>query len=242
MLKTAKKRGRRRKCDATNVKANTSIQFSDNKPEMNSGGKTFSFGGMNIIVENGNIDNLNVGSSDQKKSNKDLGVDLSLCKIDIPDRIVVKHKRKPRKRIIEDSDRIFKVLSQFVKDGSGSDWPESSELLCWWCCHSFDGSPKCVPTNYNNSIDQFKVTGNFCSWNCSKAFVINERPKQISNLTRLIQHIHGFVPFINPAPPRYILKSFGGTMDIVDFRKGEDLFEVNKANIVMDETFYVKTT
>lgn len=247
MLK--KKRGRRRKCDSVNVEANTSVRFSNNKVPVN-GGQTILFGGMDIVYSKtepefiletinggGNITGGNNNNIKGKaaRSNSFLNEpDLSLCDIDIPDRIVVKHNRKPRKRIIEDSDRIYKVLIG---------WPETTDLLCWWCCSSFEGSPKCIPTNYDELKDSFSVTGNFCSWNCSKAFTIYERPKQISNLTRLIQHIHGFIPTIVAAPPRFILKSFGGTMELEEFRKNESLFEINKPNIVLDEKlFYIKTT
>lgn len=197
---------------------------------------TFLFGGMKINVEER-------APSPENEPNIE-NTDFSLCDIDIPDRIVVKHSRKPRKRIIEDSDRIYKVLNkQLERFNRTKEWPETSDILCWWCCHHFEGSPKCVPTSYNATLERFKVTGNFCSWNCAKAFVAYEKPKQLSNLSRLIQFVHGSGDYSIPiAPPRYLLKAFGGTMDIEDFRKNDSKFELNRPNMMLDESlFYVKT-
>jgi len=224
-----RKRGRRRKCESVQIEPNTSISFSKNENKIKDGEEIL-FGGMKIFRK------------DNKKQNDDISdiniIDnpsIDLCEIDIPDeRIVIKQKRKTRKKIIEDSDRIYKVLL---------DWPKTTNLLCWWCCHPFETSPKCIPTGYDNKRERFQVTGNFCSWNCAKSFTLDEFPLQISNLTRLIQKIHGFIPEIISAPPKILLKSFGGSMSIDEYRDNTKLFEKNKPNVVLDEKiFYVKTT
>lgn len=237
MVSIKKRRGRKRKCDSTNTsQIDSSVNLSScNTSDTKKSATTFNFGGMQINVEE---------EPETPKLESEKSPEIDLCDIDIPERIVVKHARKSRKKIIEDSDRIFRVLNETLgKFNLKEEYPESSEYLCWWCCHSFDGSPKCVPTGYNNVNNTFTVTGNFCSWNCAKAYTFYEKPNQISNLTRLIQFIHGSGEFLIPiAPPRYLLKSFGGTMSIDEFRQNSSTFELNKPIMMLDEKlFYVKT-
>jgi hypothetical protein len=239
MVDIKKRRGRKRKCDSTlnSAQIDSAVDLSSCQPvDTKKSGTTFNFGGMQINVEEEVVEEeTNV---DEKSS------EIDLCDIDIPDRIVVKHSRKPRKKIIEDSDRIYRVLNETLgKFNLKDDYPTSSDFLCWWCCHNFDESPKCVPTSYNSKTDSFKITGNFCSWNCAKAYTIYEKPSQITNLTRLVQFIYGSGDFSIPvAPPRYLLKSFGGTLSIDEFRENVSTFELNKPNMMFDEKlFYVKT-
>lgn len=240
MTNIKKRRGRKRKCDSTLNKSqiDSSIDLSSGNPvDTKTSGTTFNFGGMQINVEEETVENEN-------PENNNNSTEINLCDIEIPDRIVVKHSRKPRKHIIEDSDRIYRVLNETLgKVNLKEDYPETSDFLCWWCCHNFDGSPKCVPTNYNDKNESFTITGNFCSWNCAKAYTIYEKPNQITNLTRLIQFIHGSGDFLIPvAPPRYLLKPFGGTMTIEEFRKNSSIFELNKPIMMLDDKlFYVKT-
>jgi len=238
MTNIKKRRGRKRKCDSTNMtQVDSSVDLSSGDISTKRSGTTFNFGGMQINVE----EEPEIPKEENENSKTS---EIDLCDIDIPDRIVVKHARKPRKKIIEDSDRIFRVLNETLgKVDLKEEYPESSEFLCWWCCHGFEGSPKCIPTDFNSKNETFKITGNFCSWNCAKAYVIYEKPKQISNLSRLIQFIHGSGEFLIPvAPPRYLLKSFGGTMTIEEFRQNSSTFELNKPIMMLDEKlFYVKT-
>lgn len=236
MVDIKKRRGRKRKCDTTNnSQVDSSVDLSSGNVSEKKSGTTFNFGGMQINVEE-------VPETPKLESIKSPEIDL--CDIDIPDRIVVKHARKPRKNIIEDSDRIHRVFNDLrEKVNIQNEWPESTEYLCWWCCHNFDCSPKCIPTSYDSVKDKFTVTGNFCSWNCAKAYTIYEKPKHISNLSRLIQFVHGSGDFLVPiAPPKQLLKSFGGTMTIEEFRQNSSTFELNKPNMMLDEKiFYVKT-
>ena len=45
---------------------------------------------------------------------------------------------------------------------------------CWWCCHSFEGTPLTVPHRYDDRRSKFYTAGNFCSWSCVKSYAIDK--------------------------------------------------------------------
>jgi hypothetical protein len=70
----------------------------------------------------------------------------------------------------------------------------------------------------------FYVYGNFCSFNCALAYSIDKNDNKLWEkiaLMKLYLKLIGKdnVNKILPAPPKEILKSFGGTMSIEDYRK-----------------------
>lgn len=95
---------------------------------------------------------------------------------------------------------------------------EKTRVSCWWCCHPFDDYPVCAPEKYDELRDVFKVKGCFCSFNCAKAFMKNERNPSIYLCKSYIKRLLGYVPDIIPAPSRYTLKMFGGPLSIEEFR------------------------
>lgn len=55
-------------------------------------------------------------------------------------------------------------------------WPRSSNLLCWWCSHSFQNVPAFLPVHVEMDAENRMVkavfSGNFCSWNCVKRYAL----------------------------------------------------------------------
>lgn len=101
-------------------------------------------------------------------------------------------------------------------------WPETSSLLCWHCCHSFETKPVPFPCKYDDKSDTFHIAGNFCSWNCSKAFKRNadatHRGMDEHVFTLFYKRCTGTIKPTISAPPKFLLKSFGGTLSIEEFR------------------------
>ena len=31
------------------------------------------------------------------------------------------------------------------------EWPKTSDIKCFWCCHNFDTIPCAIPTKYHNN-------------------------------------------------------------------------------------------
>ena len=95
---------------------------------------------------------------------------------------------------------------------------------CYWCCHLIEGNVYGLPYNYDSINDTYYVTGYFCSFECKSAynFSINGGSDKVWEINSWIQMIAkrcGITKTIRPAPSRYLLKMFGGTMTIDEFRE-----------------------
>lgn len=128
-------------------------------------------------------------------------------------------------------------------------WPERSDLLCWWCCHSFTTVPAYLPVKVTTDMQRctasFVFTGNFCSWNCVKryAMMLQEHKKEpegsfyVGMLAFITvskgtpcegpdMHDLGLCDCIDAyrgvrlPPAKEVLQSFGGHVDIQDYRRG----------------------
>jgi hypothetical protein len=106
----------------------------------------------------------------------------------------------------------------------GQPWPTTSDVACWWCCHTFDGVPIPLPFRYEHHLDVFFVKGVFCSWPCAKTYNWSQNhmdsPSRSQYLFLLKKRTLGDLTPIKGAPHWSKLKMFGGTMTIEDFRNG----------------------
>jgi hypothetical protein len=95
---------------------------------------------------------------------------------------------------------------------------------CWWCKNSFNTPNLMLPENYSNGI--FYCIGNFCSFNCKKAYNIDLNDINVwkrESLINLEYYLtYGRYKEIIPAPSWLILKEFGGFLSITEFRKNFD--------------------
>lgn len=106
--------------------------------------------------------------------------------------------------------------------------PDASSC-CWWCCHTFDAVPTGLPERYFEN--DFYMHGHFCSFNCAHAYNINTNDLKIWERYALLNLFRKKIGMatdkrIMPAPPRQILKMFGGEMTIEQFR--ENNINLNK--------------
>jgi hypothetical protein len=105
---------------------------------------------------------------------------------------------------------------------------------CWWCKNCFNTPKISLPEQYFN--ESFYCIGNFCSYNCVKAYNIDLNDSFIWKRESLINFMYyltfGCFKNINPAPSWLILKDFGGIVDIDNFRKN---FEVNNLEFLVLE-------
>lgn len=105
------------------------------------------------------------------------------------------------------------------------EWPKKTDVCCWWCCHKFDTTPLPSTTGYDSRTKMFRFQGIFCSWSCCKAHLLTGGKDWARNcmfLLALRRKVEGKTLPIIPAPPRQLLKMFGGSMDIEEFRKKGD--------------------
>jgi len=103
---------------------------------------------------------------------------------------------------------------------------------CWWCKNIFNTPKVVLPEEFNN--DTFYCIGNFCSYNCAKAYNIDLNDlllwKRESLLNLLYYLTYGYYKQIIHAPSWLILKEFGGFIDIKEYRKN---FETNNSEYLV---------
>lgn len=120
-------------------------------------------------------------------------------------------------------------------------WPRSTTKKCHNCSYGFDGIPVPLPMHKDELRNIYYCTGNFCSWQCSKAFNLRETPSAgrgnrnmfISILAfktwdKILKREPGFQKKlktycdykIDPARPRTSLQDFGGDLTIEEYREG----------------------
>jgi hypothetical protein len=151
-------------------------------------------------------------------------------------------KSNERRNLIINSGIKYKI-HKIMKDTIFKEWPNNTNLYCWYCCHAFTNAPVGIPErmNYNSNNEfTFELYGNFCSYNCAYKYLNpNNYNDDITNIhTRMdiygfddksdklqmlemLSHLELNIPFnikIKPAPPRLSLQIFGGILTIEEFR------------------------
>jgi hypothetical protein len=107
-------------------------------------------------------------------------------------------------------------------NGAPCSLPDNVDVACQWCCHQFTGTPSVIPIR-NEANKVWSVYGCFCCPECALAYLIDEKEdshvrwERISMLHMLYNN--GSVTRIYPAPPRNVLKMFGGHYTIQEYRK-----------------------
>lgn len=96
--------------------------------------------------------------------------------------------------------------------------PEQVDIACFWCCHRFETRPVVLPVK--DQGEYIEVQGNFCTPECSMSYLFDQRMDSYSRWEQLslLNRIYGVDEPIKPAPPRQILKLFGGPMGIEEYR------------------------
>ena len=104
--------------------------------------------------------------------------------------------------------------------------PEKTDIACYWCCHGFNSHPCAIPRHIMDEV--WYMYGNFCSPECSTAYLFKECIDNHVQWERyaLLNCLYSddaeiksnSSSGIRPAPPREILRMFGGTMDISEYR------------------------
>ena len=112
------------------------------------------------------------------------------------------------------------LLVQFKQADEIRTIPETSNVACFWCCHTFEGRPVVLPTHDHG--DYLRVFGNFCCPECAMAYLFDMRQdthtrwEQLALLNRVYADAVG--EQIHPAPMRNVLTMFGGMYSIEEYR------------------------
>ena len=131
---------------------------------------------------------------------------------------------RPRPSMLEMSEQA--IVTLMGAHTNLTDWPESTDICCWNCCHPFQG----VPVPATSKIDTHrsgkltKCNGVFCSFNCAKRYILDKNTHGAWEASTLLSLLHkkivGHHAPIKVAPPRICLSMFGGNMSIEEYRYG----------------------
>jgi hypothetical protein len=111
-------------------------------------------------------------------------------------------------------------LNLYMREHGLMEVPETTEIACFWCAHEFEGRPVFIP--YDEKKGTWHVYGNFCSPECALAHCLDEKEdthmrwEKVALLHRLYASVVG--GRIYPAPSKLLLKLFGGSLSIEDYR------------------------
>ena len=101
-------------------------------------------------------------------------------------------------------------------------WVHATDKRCWWCTYKFDSTPCAIPMSYNQN-NEYTLYGCFCSFNCTKSYILNcnldKQTEKISLLQQMFFEIYESNEIIIPAPPKEILMDYGGQYTIQEFRE-----------------------
>jgi hypothetical protein len=112
-----------------------------------------------------------------------------------------------------------KLMMRFQDANREKRLPDSTDIACFWDCHAFRGTPCVIPISIEEGI--WRVYGNFCSPECAAAHLFNERLDSSVQWERyaLLNRLYAEgEQSVRLAPPRTILRLFGGMLDISEFR------------------------
>ena len=139
--------------------------------------------------------------------------------------IFIKSESQLKNNIINDSSS-----ESYLKDKI--DMLSLSTNKCWWCKNCFNTPNLMLPEYYSNGI--FYCTGNFCSFNCKKAYNIDLNDINVwkrESLINLEYYLtYGRHKDISNAPSWLTLKEYGGPLSIIDFRKN---FDTNSSEFIL---------
>lgn len=112
-------------------------------------------------------------------------------------------------------------LVQFKDCAERKEIPMQSDAACFWCCHTFTNRPVVLPIR--DTGEHLQVMGNFCSPECAVSYLFDMRQDSHTRWEQLalLYRVYGEAcrGTIHPAPARTVLRLFGGSLSITEYRQ-----------------------
>ena len=245
-----KKRGRKKKWETSSSKhvfnqvEQDTVSFSDNhsseKQNETHGSHCIPFGNLNITIHSNND---SIDTDQIKNALIGKNIKYSKCKIvisDSEDDYKLEIESNKTKKIDSDNSKKIKTMKVYSDIYSSGKEILSTSIRCMYCHHTFNNKPFFLPYDYNSQLKRYKVTGNFCSPNCVKAYGIESL--SFKNKVHLIGQMYRELFSVNfnirPSPPINTLKCYGGNLSIEEFRS---VLYKNKEYILHNINCKIKT-
>lgn len=118
------------------------------------------------------------------------------------------------------TEKNIKLMKYFTDEFDNGNEILVSPYRCYHCHYTFNNKPFFLPIEYNTELKRFKVTGNFCSPNCVKAYGLNSKIycNKVYLIGFMYRTLFGANYNIKPAPPIQCLKEYGGKLTIQEYR------------------------
>jgi len=113
-----------------------------------------------------------------------------------------------------------KLMVRFQDANREQELPDSTDVACFWDCHTFRGRPCVIPVTIEEGV--WKCRGNFCSPQCAAAYLFKDtcdlhvKWESYALLNRLYA-LDGDPVRLAPSPS--VTRLFGGPLEIEDYRK-----------------------
>lgn len=129
--------------------------------------------------------------------------------------------------------KVVDLLKDFEEKNKNNEWPQTTSIACYWCCHKFETPPFGIPVKYCDG--KFHVFGCYCSLECCAAYNLASKESideiwERHNLINLLSKRIGYKNIIKPAPNRLSLQMFGGHLSIQEYRKYCDTSKIININ------------
>lgn len=136
-------------------------------------------------------------------------------------------------------------VPQCIHAKSQDVYPDSVDFACWNCCHKYKTRPIGIPLKYIKSTNQFVCQGYYCGIACIASALDKHPSKRVkmfsgSLLAKMRHSLYGtpMSDAIPRAPSIYVLKMFGGPMDIERYRKISSSTDI-KVETIESSSIYV---
>jgi hypothetical protein len=127
--------------------------------------------------------------------------------------------------ILQNVEKSVSMNSEMLKSilDKSSYTEYSNGVACFWCCHSFSWTSCVLPVAYDAYKNVYTCEGNYCSPECALAYLYKECATESIKWNRhsLLRHMYSNLystKDLSPAPPRTLLRIFGGPLDIEQYR------------------------
>ena len=227
------KRGRKKKWESSPIKNYTiqpceSVVFSELdkntadivKVPSNKNEDNLKFGNITIKVKGKEKSNFNITDffNKNKKSN---------CSLNISD---------------EEDETNFKLSrTKVLVHSKKNNMLHKNAIRCYYCHHPFDNLPFYIPLKYCEDLDRYKLFGNFCSPNCAKSYCLSNKllETKLYLLSQFYKKLFGPGFKFTPAPSFLMLKEYGGTLTIEEFRNSRYVNDTYTLNNLVCEIIYL---
>jgi hypothetical protein len=182
------------------------------------------FDSSNIVVKTGNTPSAYDNCAESFSYLEGIPEGTSVGNYIVPVTKPLVQHNEPKCKLLSNYSEKLMVL--FQDSNRYKKLPEKTEIACFWCCHSFNYQPVAIPSHILDEV--WHMYGNFCSPECATSYLFKERIDAHVQWERyaLLNSLYsedamvaaGSPVGIRPAPPREVLRMFGGSMDISEFR------------------------